>query len=231
MLMRLQLAPHAAGLDRQFQEQLQSVLRESDSLPPGEVPARLEILVDMGQRFLWEEWLKVKREAIYGDPYDRLPHKIRRWLASREQESEHYILKQERKWAKSVATGKTLKIEKILAEDFVGIHWNRNLCGKVEMIAQTRKDAPRFVSNKVTRVAVRFFGGTALAEGEAIWEDKAGHRGRFFWLDTWVRRSGRWQIMEQATVLRPIVQPKADPTKVARAEGDAAGRDTGTQPV
>jgi hypothetical protein len=46
-----------------------------------QVEAALNSLVSAGQNFLWKEWLKAKREAIYGDPYDRLSHKAKVWYA------------------------------------------------------------------------------------------------------------------------------------------------------
>jgi hypothetical protein len=82
MLLRLQLAPEVASLDEHFQTQIESVFKAATALPPAEVEARLEILISVGQKFLWEEWLKVKREAIHGDPYDKFLHRIKRWLNS-----------------------------------------------------------------------------------------------------------------------------------------------------
>jgi Domain of unknown function (DUF4440) len=38
-----------------------------------------------------------------------------------EKETERYILESERQWAESVATGDTSAIERILADDFVGV--------------------------------------------------------------------------------------------------------------
>ena len=80
MLLRLQLAPEVASLDEHFENQVESVFKAAQSLPAVEVEARLETLVGVGQKFLWEEWLKVKREAISGDPYDKLWRRIKLWL-------------------------------------------------------------------------------------------------------------------------------------------------------
>jgi hypothetical protein len=35
--------------------------------------------VSTGQELLWEEWLKAKREAIDGDPYDTWKYRYREW--------------------------------------------------------------------------------------------------------------------------------------------------------
>jgi hypothetical protein len=82
MLMRLQLAPHAARLDRHLEEEIESLLRDAESMSQGEIEARLNRLVETGQRFLWKEWRKVKEEAIHGDPYDTLRYRFRAWVKS-----------------------------------------------------------------------------------------------------------------------------------------------------
>ena len=84
MLLRLQLAPTAAPADKKFEEEIESVFRESNTLTSEKAEIRLEALIKMGQEFLWKEWRKVKDEAIFGDPYDTLPRRFERWLTSLE---------------------------------------------------------------------------------------------------------------------------------------------------
>ncbi|HEX4706670.1 MAG TPA: hypothetical protein VH229_02975 [Candidatus Udaeobacter sp.] len=79
MLLRLQLAPSAAPLDKRFQNQIESLYRDWQTLGATNIDSRLNDLADCGQEFLWEEWLKVKKEAIYGDPYDTVSRRLRVW--------------------------------------------------------------------------------------------------------------------------------------------------------
>ena len=110
-------------------------------------------------------------------------------------EAERYILDSERQWAESVATGDTSAIERILADDFIGVDPKGNLYNKQQMIDDT-KDAPKyFVSNRLNDVKVRFYRNTAIAQGSETWEKRSGERGRFVWTDTWLRRNGHWQIV------------------------------------
>jgi aminopeptidase C len=44
-------------------------------------------------------------------------------------------------------------------------------------------------------VKIRFYGDTAIAQGNESWQRRTGERGRFVWTDTWLRRNGRWQIV------------------------------------
>jgi hypothetical protein len=118
-------------------------------------------------------------------------------------EAERYILDSERQWAESVATGDTSTIERILADDFIGVDPKGNLYNKQQMIDDT-KDAPKyFVSNRLNDVKVRFYRNTAIAQGSETWEKRSGERGRFVWTDTWVRRNRRWQIVAAEDLIAP----------------------------
>jgi hypothetical protein len=110
-------------------------------------------------------------------------------------ETERYIVESERQWAESAATGDTTVVERILADDFVGVDPKGKLYTKAEMIAK-HADAPKyFVSNHLNEAKVRFYGETAVVQGYESWERRTGERGRFVWTDTWVRRNGKWQIV------------------------------------
>ena len=110
-------------------------------------------------------------------------------------ETERYIVDSERQWAESVATGDTAAIERILADDFIGVDPKGHLYTKQRMIDETRNAPKYFVSNRLNDVKVRFYRRMAIAQGSETWEKRSGERGRFVWTDTWLRRNGRWQIV------------------------------------
>jgi uncharacterized protein DUF4440 len=110
-------------------------------------------------------------------------------------EAERYIVESERQWAQSVATGDRSVVERILADDFLGTDPKGRLYDKAKMIADTRNAPQYFVSNHVNEVKVRFYGYTAVAQGDESRERRTGQRGRFVWTDTWIRRNRRWQIV------------------------------------
>jgi hypothetical protein len=72
--------------------------------------------------------------------------------------------------------------------------------GKAETIADAERGPGDFVSNHVNAVKVRFYGMTAVAQGNESWvqRDKSGKeiKGRFIWSDVWVRRRGQWQMVQ-----------------------------------
>jgi len=118
---------------------------------------------------------------------------------------ELYIRDSERQWAESVASGDASVVERILANDFIGVDPHGQLYDKTKMISDTREGAKFFASNRLNEVKIRFYGDTAVAQGSESWERRTGERGRFVWTDTWLRRDGRWEIVaaEDLTVPEP----------------------------
>ena len=119
------------------------------------------------------------------------------------QQTERYIVESERQWAESVATGDASAIERILADDFIGVDPKGELYNKQQMIADTRNAPKSFISNRLNDVKVRFYGRTAIAQGSETWERHSGERGRFVWTDTWVRRNHTWQIVAAEDLIAP----------------------------
>lgn len=115
-----------------------------------------------------------------------------------QQAIEAYIIQCEREWAESVANGDATVIERILADDFIGVDPEGTMYDKARMVADTRTAPKYFASNRLNAVKVRFFGAdTAVAQGSESWERKVGtpRYGKFVWTDTWIRRNGKWQIV------------------------------------
>jgi Domain of unknown function (DUF4440) len=77
------------------------------------------------------------------------------------------------------------------------------LYDKGKMIAETRNAPQYFASNHLNEVKVRFYGETAIAQGNESWERRTGERGRFVLTDTWIRRNGRWQLVAAEDLIAP----------------------------
>jgi ketosteroid isomerase-like protein len=120
-------------------------------------------------------------------------------------EAERYIIESERRWAESVATGDTSTIERILADDFLGVDPKGRFYDKGTMVSDTRNAPKYFLTNHANDIKVRFYGDTAVAQGDETWERRSGDppRGRFVWTDTWVRRNGKWQIVAAEDLIAP----------------------------
>ncbi len=112
-------------------------------------------------------------------------------------EDERTILAGEASWAAAVASGEVGAIERLLAEDFLGIAPDGSFTDKAGELEELRRGAGRFLSNRLNEVRVRVYGDTAIAQGSESWEQRTGEPryGRYVWTDTWLRRDGRWQLV------------------------------------
>ncbi len=119
--------------------------------------------------------------------------------------AERYIVDSERQWATSTTTGDPSISQRILADDFVGIAVDGSSYDKAAQLTYTRDPANILFSNRVNHVKVRFFGDTAVAQGDETWEQRIGtpKRGRYVWTDTWIRRNGKWQIVASEDLVLP----------------------------
>jgi hypothetical protein len=83
-----------------------------------------------------------------------------------QKEAERYIIESERQWAESVASGDTSAVERILADDFIGVDPEGKMYSKAQMVADTRNAPKQYVSNHVNEVKVRFFGALLQSRKE-----------------------------------------------------------------
>jgi ketosteroid isomerase-like protein len=131
------------------------------------------------------------------------------WAARAQQsntaEAERYIKESESQWAESVANGDASVVERILADDFLGVDPDGNLYEKAKMVAYTREAPKEFISNHLNDVKIRFFGDTAVAQGNESWVRRTVTplNGRFVWADTWLHRKGKWQIVASEDLIVP----------------------------
>lgn len=119
--------------------------------------------------------------------------------------AEEFIRLSEKQWAESVASGDASVVQRILADDFVGVDPKGRLYTKPQMVEETRTAPKYFLSNHLNDVKVRFYGNMAIAQGSETWERRTGEprRGRFVWTDTWLRRAGKWQIVAAEDLTAP----------------------------
>ena len=125
--------------------------------------------------------------------------------SSTEKDAESYIIESERQWVESVVTGDTSVVERIVADDFVGVDTDGSFYDKAKQISETRELPKQFVSNRLIDVKVRLYGDAAVARGTESWVRRTGTplRGRWVWTDTWIRRNGKWQVVAAQDVTVP----------------------------
>lgn len=121
------------------------------------------------------------------------------------QKVEDYIKQSEAHWAEAAMKRDTATIERILADDFLGVAPDGTFYDKAKEIADVRAQTEAVVSNQLDEVKVRFYGDTAVAQGKETWERRTGNprHGHYVWTDTWVRKGDKWQIVAAEDVIVP----------------------------
>jgi hypothetical protein len=110
-------------------------------------------------------------------------------------QAEAEIQKLERTWAQVAVTGDPAVMERIFADDFVGVSPEGVQYTKRGFIEDTKANPLGFASNEIKTMKVRFFDDVAVAQGDSTFTRKSGEQGRFVWTDVLVRRGGKWRIV------------------------------------
>jgi ketosteroid isomerase-like protein len=118
-----------------------------------------------------------------------------------------YIRQAESDWAESSVTNDVSLLERILADDFVGVEIDGSHYSRADAIKDFRTHPSDFASNHLNDVEVRFYGDAAVAQGSESWKKKDGTTGKFVWTDTWIKRGGKWQIVAAEDLVPPDGPP------------------------
>lgn len=113
-----------------------------------------------------------------------------------------YILQSERDWTATNPQALAL-VKRILAEDYVWIDDGKvyDRAGTLKVTAAGPGDV---VAEQVDSLNLRFFGATAVVQGTNTSVHRNGRKERGVFIDTWVLRNGRWQIVASADMtVRP----------------------------
>jgi hypothetical protein len=114
-----------------------------------------------------------------------------------------YIRQAESDLAESTVTNDVSVLERILADDFVGVDIDGSHYSKADGVNYYRTRPTEFVFNHLNEVEIRFYGDAAVAQGNWGWKKKDGTTGKQVWTDTWIRRGGKWQIVAGEDLVPP----------------------------
>jgi ketosteroid isomerase-like protein len=120
-----------------------------------------------------------------------------------------YIRQAESDWAESSVKKDVALLERILADDFVGVSHDGKRYSKADELKEDRTQPSEYLSNHLTEVDIRFFGDAAVAQGSEQWKKKDGTTGWYVWTDTWIRRRGKWQIVAAEDLIPPAALNQA----------------------
>ena len=119
-----------------------------------------------------------------------------------------FLVDMERQWLQANITHDPSILEKILADDYQIMRPTGRFSTKSEEIAHVKSSNPscKLESDHLDDAKVRVFGDVAVSYGRDTFTVKCGDKvvtGTEIWTDTWLKRSGRWQIVQgQETLLR-----------------------------
>jgi len=117
-----------------------------------------------------------------------------------------YITESEKQWAEAVASGDSTVVQRILADDFIGVDTKGFQYNKQHEVHNTPEGPKYFKSNHLHDLKIRFYGNMAVAQGDEIWVRYSGEMltGRFVWTDTWLFRNNKWQIVAAEDLIAPV---------------------------
>ena len=116
---------------------------------------------------------------------------------------EQTLIQMERDWGAAEIKKDFGAIERILADDWVGIDYSGNIVPKEQAIADLRAGTSTLIFEELGPMTVRVFGNTAIVTGSDT--EKSTDRGKdssgnYVWTDVFVLRNGRWQaVASQST--------------------------------
>ena len=123
-------------------------------------------------------------------------------------ESEAYMRKAEEDWADLWVKRDPAVLERILADDYVGVSSDNKVRDKTISVKEEgdEEEDGEFVSSKLDYVNYRHFGNTVLAQGaESVKRADGKPDLRLIWTDVWMWRDGKWQIVaSQDNVVPPV---------------------------
>jgi|SRR5438270_2887986 len=120
-------------------------------------------------------------------------------------ESDAYMRKAEVDWAEVAVRPMPGLLERIIADDYVGVNSDNVVRDKAKLIALAAEPhSGNYVSSKLEYVNYRHVGDTVLAQGQEAVHRKDGKPDlRLIWTDVWMWRNGKWQIVaSQDNVVR-----------------------------
>ena len=125
-----------------------------------------------------------------------------------QREAEKYISDSEAAWVAAEVSGDPSVAKRILADDYIGVFPDGTIGHKADAVAFFTP-ANRSPNGHLDYVHVRFFGDTAIAQGQETDtrpEGSALPSGRLIFTDVFVLRKGNWQLVNSEDQFQPVAK-------------------------
>jgi len=104
----------------------------------------------------------------------------------------------EQEWQQAIVTNNVGEMDRLLADDYVGISSNGTIENKQQELAQRSAGTVRISRMDITDTRVRVYGDTAVVTSQAQLEGTNGTSdisGRYRYTRVYARRLGKWKIV------------------------------------
>jgi ketosteroid isomerase-like protein len=111
---------------------------------------------------------------------------------------EQTLLQMERDWNQATLTKDFKTLNRIIAEDWIGVDFKGVTTTKAESIAELRAGESRNESVELGDMTVRVYGNSAVVIGSDVEKSRYQGKdssGKYAWMDVFVKRNGRWQAV------------------------------------
>lgn len=128
------------------------------------------------------------------------------------------LVKIEKDWSDADVKKDVAALNRILAEDWVGIDFQGTVMNKAAVLRDVgaKSDITATESTTLGEMKIRVYGNTAVVSGTEV--ERSQYRGEdssgeYIWTDVFVRRNGRWQAVSSQST--KMAAPKG-PSSLAR---------------
>jgi len=112
--------------------------------------------------------------------------------------AEQTLMQMERDWNQATLAKDYKTLNRIMAEDWVGIDFKGVTTTKSESIAELKAGESRNESVELGDMTVRVYGNSAVVIGSDTEKSRYQGKdssGKYAWMDVFVKRNGRWQAV------------------------------------
>jgi ketosteroid isomerase-like protein len=127
------------------------------------------------------------------------------------------IIQLEKDWVQAALKKDAGAMDRIIADDWVGIAFNGTTLTKADVLNDLKSGATASQTIELGPLKVRVYGDTAIVNGssteKSTWQgkDSSGH---YVLVDVFVNRKGRWQVVSSQVTKDELNPPKEDDTRV-----------------
>ncbi len=119
------------------------------------------------------------------------------------------LIQMEKDWSEADVKKDAGALQRILADDWIGIDFQGVVLNKAEVLKQValHSDVTETETTEMEQMKIRLFGNTAIVSGTEIETSQYKGKdssGKYAWTDVFVRRNGRWQAVSSQSTKLPV---------------------------